>query len=77
MAINKKMDSISQYLQEPSLVLQVASMPEFKIKQEQIIRLRAQHRRTIAAEMHKFKSRQNERFIDYDFALSGAGEQQV
>ena len=31
-AIVQKMDTISQYLQDPNLVLQVANMPQYKIK---------------------------------------------
>ena len=40
-ALNKKMDSIASYLQEPSLVLQVANMPQYKIKQDEIDKQRA------------------------------------
>ena len=66
-ALNKKMDSIASYLQEPSLVLQVANMPQYKIKQDEIDKQRAWYKVQIVEEMSRFKSRQNEKFIAFDF----------
>jgi hypothetical protein len=40
--IVKKMDTISSYLQDPNLVLQVACMPQYKIKGVEIERMRCE-----------------------------------
>ena len=69
-AIVTKMETISVYLQDPCIVLQVASMPQYKITTSQIAAMRAFHRRDIVAEMEQFKTRVNEKFAKFDFAAS-------
>ena len=68
--LNRKMDSISRFLQDASFVLQVANMPQYKIKEDEIERWRAQLKTSLVDDMKKFKSKQNERFIAFDFATA-------
>ena len=42
-------------------------MPQYKIKDEEITRLRALYRTQIVEEMKRYKSKQNEKFIEFDF----------
>jgi hypothetical protein len=50
------METIPSYLQDPGTVLQVANMPQYKIKSEEVEEMRAFHRRAVVAEMIDFKT---------------------
>ena len=45
-------------------------MPQYKVKEDEIERWRAQFRPSLVDDMKKFKNKQNERFIAYDFAAA-------
>lgn len=68
--IMSKMETISLYLQDPYLVLQVASMPQYKIKGAKIEAMRREQRLLIIEEMIQFKTKVNEKFEKFDFSIA-------
>ena len=65
--IIKKMDTVSAHIQDPDLILQIASMPCYKIKKSQIEEMRKEQRRLIINEMGQFKTKVNVPFSKHDF----------
>ena len=68
--IVKKMDTISSYLQDPSMMLQVANMPQYKIRSGEIEQMRREQRAIIVAEMLQYQTKVNEKFAAHDFATT-------
>ena len=60
--ILKCMETISSLLQDPHIVLQIANMPQYKIKQSQINRMRIAYRGGVIAEIEKYRVKPNADF---------------
>ena len=56
------METISSLLQDPNIVLQIANMPRYKIKQSQINEMRRAYRSDVIAEIEKYKVKPNKDF---------------
>ena len=67
--IMEQMNTISQMLQDHNLVLQVASMPRYKIKGATLEAMRARYRQAVVSELEQFTTKQNARFSDQDLSM--------
>ena len=54
-AIMQKLDAIPNLLQDPFIVIQVAKMPQYRVKQARIDDMRARFRKTVISEQESYR----------------------
>ena len=62
------METINSLLQDPHIVLQIANMPQYKIKQSQINRMRRAYRGGVIEEIEKYRVKPNAEFTKLPYS---------